>query len=256
MAGVATIDLNADLGEGFGAWRMADDDALLDVVTSANIACGFHGGDPATALAACRAAARRGVAIGAHVSYPDLVGFGRRFVDVAPEALFADVLYQVGALDGLARAAGSRVKYVKPHGALYHAMTTHPAQAVAVAEAVAAWQGERLAVLTSPDSLLSGEAARRGMQVVAEGFADRGYTADASLVARGRPGALLGPDAAARQAVELVCSARVHTADGSVADVRIGSICVHGDSPDALATASAVAGALGDAGVRLTAFCP
>ena len=137
MPGPRTIDLNADVGESFGRWRLGDDEALLDVVTSANVACGFHAGDPATLVATCRAAALRGVAIGAQVGYRDLAGFGRRFVDVSADDLYADVLYQLAALDGIARTVGSAVTYVKPHGALYNAVVHHEVQADAVIRAVA-----------------------------------------------------------------------------------------------------------------------
>src|SRR5215212_2941199 len=148
-----TVDLNADLGEGFGVWRLGDDDALLDVVTSANVACGFHAGDPATMRRVCARAAARGVAVGAQVSYRDLAGFGRRFMDVDPAELTDDVLYQLGALDGIARVSGTRVSYLKPHGALYNAVVEHEAQARAVVEAVAAYDA-RLPVVGLPGSVL------------------------------------------------------------------------------------------------------
>ena len=160
-----TIDLNADVGESFGRWRLGDDDALLDLVTSANVACGFHAGDPATLVATCRAAAARGVAIGAQVGYRDLAGFGRRFVDVAAEDLYADVLYQLGALDGIARTVGSAVTYVKPHGALYNAVVHHQAQADAVVRAVADHPAE-LRVVGLPGSALLAAAAAAGLRTV------------------------------------------------------------------------------------------
>src|SRR3954454_11305778 len=134
-----TIDLNADLGEGFGVWRLGDDEALLGIVTSANVACGFHAGDPTTMRRVCARAAAAGVAVGAQVSYRDLAGFGRRFIDVAPDELADDVLYQLAALDGVARASGTRMAYVKPHGALYNAVVAHEEQARAVVDAVAAY---------------------------------------------------------------------------------------------------------------------
>ncbi len=180
---MAGIDLNADLGEGFGVWRLGDDDAMLGIVSSANVACGFHAGDPAGLLRVCRSAAERGVRVGAQVSYRDLAGFGRRFIDVAADELLADVVYQIGALQAIAHAAGSSVCYVKPHGALYNTIVTHPAQAAAVAEAVRLVD-PGLPVLGMAGSVFFDEAARRGLRVVAEAFADRAYRPDGRLVSR------------------------------------------------------------------------
>lgn len=176
-----SVDLNSDLGEGFGAWTLGDDDAMLELVTSANIACGFHAGDPTTLLATCESAAARGVRIGAQVGYRDLAGFGRRFIDVSPKDLTADVIYQIGALDGLARVAGSRVTYVKPHGALYNAIVHHRRQARAVVAAVVAYDSS-LPVLGLPGSVFLEEAREAGLDAVAEAFADRAYTAEGTLV--------------------------------------------------------------------------
>ena len=185
-----TVDLNADLGEGFGAWELGDDDAMLDVVTSANVACGFHAGDPALLLRTCRAAAERGVRIGARVSYRDLAGFGRRFIDVTPEDLKADVIYQIGALQAIAHAAGSTVSYVKPHGALYNAIVTHHDQARAVAEAVHAVDPS-LPVLGLSGSVFFGAARELGLRTVPEAFADRAYRSDGQLVSRRERNAVL-----------------------------------------------------------------
>jgi UPF0271 protein len=220
------VDLNADLGEGFGVWRLTDDDGLLDLVTSANVACGFHAGDPRGMRRVVAAAAARGVAVGAQVSYRDLAGFGRRFLDVAPDELEAEVVYQVGALDALCRVEGTRVRYVKPHGALYHACLTHPAQAEAVRRAAGA--------LGLP--LLHGWLDG----AVREGFVDRGYGDDGTLVPRGEPGALLDHDAAIAQAVRLASS--------------VDSLCVHGDTAGAVELARAVRTALEEAGVALAPF--
>lgn len=186
----SSVDLNADLGEGFGVWRLGDDEALLGVVTSANVACGFHAGDPGTMRRVCAGAARAGVAVGAQVSYRDLAGFGRRFIDVEPGELADDVLYQLAALDGIARAEGTRVRYVKPHGALYNATVTHQAQARAVVDAVVA-HDRALPVLGLPGSALLRVAEAAGLRAVREGFADRGYTPDGGLVPRREPGALV-----------------------------------------------------------------
>ena len=237
----STSDLNADVGESFGRWQLGDDEALLPHLTSANVACGFHAGDPLTLRRTCAVAVHHQVTIGAQVGYRDLAGFGRRFVDVPPDELAADVLYQLGALDGIARAAGGRVAYVKPHGALYHAVTRHEGQARAVVEAVVAYGG--LPVLGLPDSLLLTIAAEAGLPTVGEGFADRAYRPDGSLVPRGEPGAVLtDPAAAAEQAVRLAAAGQVR------------SLCVHGDSPGAVAIAAAVRAALDDAGVPVAAF--
>ncbi len=247
------LDLNSDLGEGFGVWRLGDDDALLEVVTSANVACGFHAGDPSTMRAVCATAARRGVSVGAQVSYRDLAGFGRRFVDVSPAELADEVLYQIGALDAFARAAGTRVAYVKPHGALYHAAVHNAGQARAVVDAVRAFGA--LPVLGLPGSELLAAAERAGLDAVGEAFADRGYTPEGTLVPRSEPGALLDdPAAVAERAVRLAESAELVAADGSVLRVQVRSLCVHGDTPGAVAMARAVRAALAAAGLTPAPF--
>ncbi|HWL44158.1 MAG TPA: 5-oxoprolinase subunit PxpA [Ilumatobacter sp.] len=236
------IDLNADLGESYGVWRLGDDAALLDVVTSANIACGFHAGDPSTLRRTCLAATARGVAIGAQVSYPDLAGFGRRFIDIDPGELRDAVLYQLGALDAFAQVAGAGVAYVKPHGALYHACISHPAQAEAVVAAAHEYD-PAMAVLGAPGSLLLARAEALGMEAVPEAYADRAYLPDGRLVPRDQPGAVLhDPAEAAAQAVTLA------TAGGA------RSICVHGDTPGAVAIAQAVRAGLEQAGIGVYAF--
>jgi UPF0271 protein len=251
-----TVDLNADLGESYGRWTLGDDAAMLEVVSSANVACGFHAGDPATLLQVCRQAAAAGVAVGAQVSYPDLAGFGRRFLDVAPAELTADILYQVGALDALARVAGTRVTYVKPHGALYHAVTTHERQAQALVHAVAALD-RRLVLLGLPGSEALRRAEAAGLPTVAEAFADRAYRPDGSLVPRGEPGAVLhDPEAVAARAVRMVLEGIVAAADGSSVRVVADSVCVHGDSPGAVSMATAVRDALESSGVRVAPFAP
>ncbi len=236
------VDLNADLGESYGSWGLGDDDEMLGVVTSANIACGFHAGDPLTMRRTVVGAVRHGVVVGAHVSYPDLVGFGRRAMDLSGPELAADVLAQLGALDAMCRVEGTRVRYLKCHGALYHRTVADEAQATVVAEAVAAYDG-RLAVLTMADGRLAERAAAIGLRVVAEGYADRAYRADGRLVPRGEPGAVLGTaEEAAGQAVTLVTSG------------RFGSICLHGDTPGAVAMALAVRSGLDAAGFKLRPF--
>jgi UPF0271 protein len=248
------IDLNADLGEGFGIWRLGDDDALLDVVSSANVACGFHAGDPSTMRRVCLRAAAVGVAIGAQVSYRDLTGFGRRFIDVDPVELVDDVLYQLAALDGVARAAGTRVAFVKPHGALYNATVAHEEQARAVVEGVLAYD-RPLPVLGLPGSLLLAAAEKAGLPTVREGFADRGYTQAGALVPRREAGALVH-DAreVAERAVRMATEGTVVAVDGSLVEVAVDSVCVHGDTPGAVALARAVRAALAAAGLGPAPF--
>lgn len=251
---MASIDLNADLGESFGRWELGDDSALLELVSSANVACGFHAGDPSVLLRTCEQAAQRGVVVGAQVSYNDLAGFGRRFIDMHPDDLMADVIYQIGAIQGLCGAAGTSVRYVKPHGALYNAVVHHEAQAVAVVEAVRR-TNPALPVLGLPGSILLEAAASVGLQAVSEAFADRGYTAEGTLVPRSEEGALLNdPDQVAARVVALVTTGRLTAADGTEIEVSAESVCVHGDSPGAVAMATAVRSALARAGVHVTPF--
>ncbi len=249
-----SVDLNSDLGEGFGSWTLGDDEALLDVVTSANVACGFHAGDASIMRRTCDAAASRGVAIGAQVGYRDLPGFGRRFIDVEPDALSADVVYQLGALDAFARIAGTRVRYVKPHGALYHAVVTHEAQAAAVVRAVVEVD-RTLPVLGLPGSVLLQRAEQAGLRTVDEAFADRAYTPQGTLVPRRQPGAVLhDADEIARRCVALATGRPVADVDGGPLLLAPASICVHGDTPGAVVIARAVRAALTGAGVALRAF--
>jgi 5-oxoprolinase (ATP-hydrolysing) subunit A len=248
------IDLNADLGEGFGIWRLGDDMALLDVVTSANIACGFHAGDPLIIRRTCAAAVDRGVMIGAQVSYRDLAGFGRREMEVDPEELCAEVLYQLAAVDGIARAMGGRVSYVKPHGALYNRICRDPEQAEAVVTAVVDYDRD-LPVLTLPGSAVHEIAAREGLATVVEAFADRAYTSAGALVSRRSPGAVLHDPAEVAARAVLMATAQVVTAvDGSQVPVDARSICVHGDTPGAVLLAQSVRDGLVKAGVTLRAF--
>lgn len=251
---VLAVDLNADLGESYGRWVLGDDAAMLDAVSSANVACGFHAGDPATLLRTVRAAADRGVAVGAQVSYPDLVGFGRRFMDIAPADLTAAVLYQVGALDGLCRAAGTAVRYVKPHGALYNTVVHHEGQAAAIVEAVAAYGGS-LPVLGLPGSALLRAAESAGLGAVPEAFADRGYSPDGRLVPRDQPGALLDDSAeVAARVLRLVSDGTVIAVDGTVLQVDAESVCLHGDTPGASGMAKLLRERLDRAGVTVRPF--
>lgn len=250
------MDLNCDLAEGFGRWSLGDDDALLDVVTSANVACGFHAGDPSTIRRVCRAAAARGVAVGAQVSYRDLAGFGRRFIDVPAGELTDEVLYQLAAVDGIARSEGARVSYVKPHGALYHAAAGRADHAAAVVAAVHSYASAvPLAVLGLPGSELLTQASAAGLEAVPEAFADRRYLPDGGLVPRGTPGAVItGVAAAAEQAVRVATDGRVIAVDGSVVQVQARSLCVHGDTPGAVGLAQHVRAALEAAGAVVESF--
>ena len=248
------IDLNSDLGESLGAWTMGDDAAMLDIVTSANVACGFHAGDPAGILVTLRAAQARGVVVGAHVAYPDLVGFGRRNMDVASADLVASVIYQIGALQGLAAAAGTRVRYVKPHGALYNTIAHDERQARDVIAALRAIDAE-LALVALAGSPLVRWAEDAGLRVIAEAFADRAYTPQGTLVSRREAGAVLhDPAVVAARMLRLVREGVVEAVDGSLAPVRADSICVHGDSPGAVAMAAQVRRTLQQAGVTLAPF--
>ncbi|MDI9903398.1 5-oxoprolinase subunit PxpA [Rhodococcus sp. IEGM 1409] len=249
-----SVDLNSDLGEGFGAWTLGDDDAMLELVTSANIACGFHAGDPTTLLATCESAAIGGVRIGAQVGYRDLAGFGRRFIDVSPKDLTADVIYQIGALDGLARVAGSRVTYVKPHGALYNAIVHHRRQARAVVAAVVAYDSS-LPVLGLPGSVFLEEAREAGLDIVAEAFADRAYTAEGTLVPRTESGAVLhDPTLVAERVRRMIVDGEFDAVDGSTLKIEAASVCVHGDSPAAVDMAAAIRALLESSDVEITPF--
>jgi 5-oxoprolinase (ATP-hydrolysing) subunit A len=248
------IDLNADLGEGFGRWRLTDDEALLTVVTSANVACGFHAGDPSTMRRVCENAAERGVRIGAQVSYRDLAGFGRRAMDVPPGELADEVTYQIGALEVFARAAGSRVSYVKPHGALYNRAVADETQAAAVVEGILR-AGGALPVLGLPGSALHRVARASGLPVVEEAFADRAYTAEGTLVPRTAPAAVVAsPDAVVERSLGLARDGTVTAVSGERIAVSARSLCVHGDTPGAAGLAQRVRQSLEGAGVRVEPF--
>jgi UPF0271 protein len=253
-AGAAVVDLNSDLGEGYGIWRLGDDDALLDIVTSANVACGFHAGDPSTMRRVCERAVARGVTIGAQVGYRDLAGFGRRRIDVEPDELTDEILYQIGALDAFARAAGDRVRYVKPHGALYNTVVDDPAQAAAVVDAVCRYD-EALPVLGLPGSELLRLAVAAGLPTVPEAFADRAYATDGRLVSRRVHGAVLHDvEEVTQRCVEMAVGRKVRAVDGTPIGVDARSICIHGDTPGAVDMARRVRAALSAAGVRLVPF--
>jgi UPF0271 protein len=248
------IDLNADLGEGFGRWTLTDDDALLSVVTSANVACGFHAGDPSVMRRVCALAAERGVRIGAQVSYRDLAGFGRRAMDVPADELAAEVAYQIGALRVFAEAAGAGVAYVKPHGALYNRTVHDAVQARAVVAGVRL-AGGALPVLGLPGSHLLAAAEEAGLTGVPEAFADRAYTPEGTLVPRREANSVVTDgDAVVRRALAFAVDGAVEAVDGSAVAVAARSLCVHGDTPGAALTAARVREALERAGVEVGAF--
>ena len=248
------IDLNSDLGESLGAWRMGDDAAMLRIVSSANVACGFHAGDPAGVLDTLRHASQNGVVVGAHVAYRDLVGFGRRNMDVESGDLVADVIYQIGALKGLAAAAGTTVQYVKPHGALYNTIAQNRRQANDVIAAIRAVDPS-LTLVALAGSPLIDWAREAGLHVVAEAFADRAYTPDGALVSRRLAGAVLhDEEVIAERMLRLVSDGVVEAIDGSLVRIRVDSLCVHGDSPGAVAIARRVRGRLQEAGVAIASF--
>jgi 5-oxoprolinase (ATP-hydrolysing) subunit A len=234
-----TIDLNCDIGESYGAWRMGDDDALLDLVSSANIACGFHAGDPSTIDATVCAATQRGVAIGAHPSYPDLAGFGRRSMEISADDVESGVLYQIGALMAFVDSYGAKLHHVKPHGALYNDAARSEPLAKAVARAVAR-ADVPLTLVGLPGSALLAAGREAGLKTAAEGFCDRAYEPDGSLRSRTLKGALISdPVRCANQALDLARGGRVQT------------LCIHGDTPGAAAIALAVTAALREAGFTI-----
>jgi UPF0271 protein len=253
---VRSVDLNADLGEGFGRYRLTSDPAVLALVTSANVACGFHAGDPVIMRETVTEAARRGVAVGAHPGYPDRLGFGRRHLDATPQECAAYVLYQVGALQAVCRAAGIRLRYVKPHGALY----TRAARDAAVADAIARAVREAdptLVLLGLAGSELLRAAERAGIAAAAEAFVDRSYEPDGSLTPRDRHDALLDdPAHCADRAVRMVLDHMVLARDGTVLEVTPDSLCVHGDGPAAVQILAATRERLLAAGVTLAPFAP
>jgi UPF0271 protein len=250
------IDLNSDLGEGFGRWTLGDDAEMLGIVTSANIACGFHAGDPLVIRNTVIGARDAGVAIGAHVGYRDLAGFGRRNLDVSSAELVSDVIYQIGALQGIARAAGTTVTYVKPHGALYNTIVHDQRQAQDVVTAISEID-PTLAVLGLPNSEVLRAADAAGLRTVTEAFADRAYTPEGTLVSRREAGSVLhDAEQVAARMVQLATERTLTAIDGSTIQVSADSICVHGDSPGATEMARHVRLALTAAGIDLTAFAP
>lgn len=247
------VDLNCDLGEGFGPWVPADETSLLDVATSSSLACGFHAGDPATMRRTVRLALERGVAIGAHPSLPDLQGFGRRDMAITPQEAYELTLYQIGALHAFVRAAGGRLHHVKPHGALYNQAARDPKLADGLAQAVRDFDASLLLFGLS-GSELTAAGERAGLTVIHEAFADRAYTPEGGLLPRGQAGAVIADEnVAAARVLEMVQAARVQAVDGTWIPLRADSVCIHGDHPGALAIARRIRESLESRGVLVAA---
>jgi len=249
------VDLNADLGEAFGAYSMGADEAVLAYVTSANVACGFHAGDPTVIDRTIAIAVRAGVAVGAHPSHFDLRGFGRREILAAPAEVEADVVYQVGAVAAFARAHGTQLTHVKPHGALYNQAARDGALARAIARAIARVSRDLALVGLAGSEAMRRAAEAEGLRFAAEAFADRAYDAEGGLVPRSRPGALLtDPASAAARALRIVRDGTVTSAEGAEVELHADTLCLHGDNPHALEIARAVREALEGAGVSVRAL--
>jgi UPF0271 protein len=248
-----TVDLNSDVGESFGVYTLGQDAALLDYVTSVNIACGFHAGDPATMRKTVRLAVEKNAAIGAHPGLPDLAGFGRRRMEVSPQEAYDLVLYQIGALEAFTRAEGVRLCHVKPHGALYNMAAQDETLAGAIADAVWRFDPELVLIgLAGSELIRAGEV--RGLRTASEVFADRGYESDGSLTPRGRPGALISDsEQAAERAAAMVLAGKVLSSQGTEISLRADTICIHGDSPHAVTFAKAIRNRLEASGILLAA---
>lgn len=249
------VDLNSDLGESFGSWKMGNDEQILPVVSSANIACGFHAGDPLGILKTLQQAVKLDVTIGAHVSYPDLVGFGRRNMDLSQDELITDVLYQISALDGLAKVAGSKVQYVKPHGALYNTIAKDSVQAEAVIEAIKMYNPALVLVALAGSNLVA-QARQAGLKVVSEAFADRAYNRDGSLVSRRLEGAVLhDAEFVAKRVVAMLKNGGVESIDGVFTPIQADTICLHGDTAGALEMSAAIKAELLTNDIQVRSFC-
>jgi UPF0271 protein len=248
------IDLNSDLGESYGSWSMGNDEQILPIISSANIACGFHAGDPKSILQTLKQAAQLKVSVGAHVSYPDLVGFGRRNMDVAYDELYADVLYQISALQGLAQVAGTSVRYVKPHGALYNTIATNLVQAKAVIDAILAYDSSLVLVALAGSPLIE-FARKQGLRVVSEAFADRAYHRDGTLVSRRQEGAVLHDvEMIAERVLDMIKKKGVISIEGEFTPLKADTICLHGDSLGALQMAKVIRQTLVDHQIAIHSF--
>ncbi|THF85448.1 LamB/YcsF family protein [Deinococcus sp. KSM4-11] len=248
------VDLNADVGESFGAWSLGDDARLVALLTSVNVACGFHAGDPLTIQRTLGLARDHDLGIGAHPGFPDLQGFGRRVLEATPEQVYADVLYQISAVSGMARTAGVALRHVKAHGALSTRAWTHAPTAVAIAQAVRDYD-RALPLVVLPATLLETEARALGVPVVLETFPERAYLRDGRLAPRALAGSSIhDPHEAARRAVMLVTEGRIEAIDGGYFECRTDTLCIHGDNPNAVEIARAVRAALEASGVTIAPF--
>jgi UPF0271 protein len=251
MTGGRSIDLNSDLGESFGAYQIGADEEIFELISSANVACGFHGGDPRVMERTISAAKAHGVEVGAHPGFLDLVGFGRRAIAATPDEIRTDVLYQVGALDAFCRVAGVTLQHVKPHGALYNLAATRPEIAGSIAWAIRAYNPQLL-LLAQPGTALAAAGEATGLPIAREGFADRAYNADGTLVSRQTTGALItDPSEAADRMLRLVTEGKLRTLNGKDLTLTVDSICVHSDTPGAVDIMRAVRQRLEGAGVTI-----
>lgn len=249
------IDLNGDVGEAFGVYRAGNDEALMPFLTSANIACGFHAGDPQTMDSTVALAARHGVAVGAHPGYADLRGFGRRPMQATPEEVEADVIYQIAALAGFARAHGVELIHVKPHGALYNQAAADPSLAGAIARAVAGFSPELILVGLATSATMREAAEAHNIRFAGEAFADRVYNPDGTLQSRQVEGSVItDADKVAAQAVSIARDGKVKAHDGSEVTLQAETLCLHGDNPDAVQIAQTVRLALRDARIEVRAL--
>lgn len=245
------IDINSDMGEGFGRYTLGDDEALMQYISSANIACGFHAGDPRIMERVVAGAARRGIGIGAHVGFPDLVGFGRRNVDATPEEIRTDIIYQLGALDAFCRVCGTKLRHVKPHGALYLMAVNNAEVSTAIVEAVKAYD-PNLTLVVLPHSETERIAREKGLPVALEIFGDRTYNSDGTLVSRRRPDAVIHDvDEVVRRVVRMVKEGKVRTIDGQDIDMTGDTVCVHSDTPGAVQLAKAIREGLEREGIEI-----
>ena len=253
MNPTATVDLNCDMGESFGAWTLGQDADLMPLITSANVACGFHAGDPGVMRQTVRLALRQGVAIGAHPGLPDLVGFGRRNMDISPEEAFDMTVYQLGALAAVVRAEGGKLHHLKPHGALYNLAATNAGLAESIAEAVYKVQPE-LTLYGLAGSELTRAGEKIGLHTAHEVFADRTYQANGTLTPRRQPDALItSPEVAIQQVIKMIATGKVRAQSGAEVAIRADTVCLHGDGAHALAFARQLRAALAGAGVAVRA---
>lgn len=247
------IDLNSDVGESFGRWQLGNDSAIFDCISSASVACGYHAGDPRTMRKTCELAVAKGVTLGAHPSYRDRAGFGRRFLDVDPDELTDEIIAQIGALQAIAVSAGTSIQYVKPHGALYNAIVTHEAQAQAVVTAVKSVD-ESLPLVVAPQSVIGKFADKAGLRTVVEAFADRAYTPDGTLLSRSEPGAVISDVNEVVRNVLRILEGEIVAFDGTRIATNAETICLHSDTAGAVDLAVNIRTAIDNEGINVRSF--